>query len=254
MRGRATGRGRGRGQGAVAGGGAADGPFGLNPAFWWRGDNLTDPDATELATLVDQSANGHILLNQGANNATIEDGIAGTNNKRYFKAPAGNITCEYEKDGVITASSKAVTLFVALYYGTANPAAGTHRYLQVAGERFYLQVDQNNDDLESYSDDAVGGCNINVIGATGMKICGLRWETATGSNNGQRLYLNSLTAGATDAVPADTTLTGTSVTVLNDRGNSQVFSELLVYDSALDDTDFATVMNGLGTYYGVTIT
>jgi hypothetical protein len=253
MRGRAMGRARGVGQGAVAGV-AADGPFGLNPAFWWRGDNLTDPDATPLATLVDQSVNGHILLNQGANNATIEDGIAGTNNKRYFKAPAGNVTCEYEKDGVITASSKGVTLFVALYFGTANPEAGTHRYLQVATERLYMQIDQNNDDLESYSDDAVGGCNINVLGATGMKICGLRWETATGSNNGQRLYLNSLTAGSTFATVADTTLTGTSLTVLNDRGNSQVFTELLAYDSALSDADFATVMNGLGTYYGVTIT
>ena len=147
-----------------------------------------------------------------------------------------------------------VGVFVALYFGTANPEGGTHRYLQVAGERFYLQVDQNNDDLESYSDDAAGGCNINAIGATGMKICGLRWETATGSNNGQRLYLNSLTVGSTDAVTADTTLTGTSVTVLNDRGNTQVFTELLVYDSALDDTDFATVMNGLATLYGVTLT
>lgn len=254
MRGRAMGRARGVGQGAVAGGGAADGPFELNPAFWYRADNVAGADATPQTAILDQSANGHTLANNGANNATIEDAFAGTNSRRYLKAPAGNITCEYEANGIITDGSKAVTMFCVLYFGGGtNPEAGTHRHLQVANESLYLQVDQNNDDLESYSDAAANGCNINALGTNGLKVCGLRWETATGSNNGQRLYLNSLTAGATAAATADTALTGTSVTVYNDRGNTQIICELLVYDYALTDEEFATVMNGLGTFYTVTI-
>ena len=258
MRGRATGRGRGIGQGAAAGGGGAvvNPIVALSPVFYWRADDDPIAAAAAITSIVDQSGNENNLANNGANNATMTAGKAGTNSKKYFKAPAGNITCEYEATGIVTHTATGVTMFVVTYFDTGAPEAGTHRLLQTHLERNFIQLDQNNNTIETYWTVDSSGANLNAT-VPGLYIIAGRFNSAAGGNTGARTYFNSLTAADTQALTNDVTLGAgagdTGVTLLNDRGNSQEICEAVVFDSALSDADFATVMNELASFYGVTL-